>query len=297
MNEWMGINIESLWSNCLINVGKMDALFGALERRDWGTEDRKMHHKADALELGLECSLLLLQTLPRLAIQSVPHVLAHLVAVQEGTHPLPSEVGQPPSPAIDWLTRQPSDLLKILLKIGKHHGELGPVALDLYPVLLPFLHLLHAGKLGPARQDPSRQDRLPFKDLEGQAGPDGPNKHECGIPAVHHVLIQFGHSVVPGHNLGEERQCPRVAGAKNDGIHIRNGSTVDKMNRAGLVIDGFDGRMLLDPRMMEGAISKVAVGRVADGNRVDRKPSSFGMSEIVGNIGSRHRSSYNHDSL
>lgn len=97
------------------------------------------------------------------------------------------------------------------------------------------------------------------------------------------MLVQLRYSVVADLHLREEGHGPRVSCAEDDVIHIRDAPPVNEMNCS--AFDPLDGLMLLYARVVEGIISKIAIGIAADGDGVNWRLGCFCVSQVKGNIG------------
>ena len=83
-------------------------------------------------------------------------------------------------------------------------------------------------------------------------------------------------------DLGEEGHRPRVSCAEDYVVHILDAPAVNEVNRS--TFDPLDGLMLLYAGVVEGVVSKVAIGISADGDGVDWGLGCLCVGEVKGNI-------------
>lgn len=95
------------------------------------------------------------------------------MSIHECLEPCTAELGQ--LPTLSLLTR-PSHFsygLKVILKVRKDQGELDTVPSSFDTVCFPFLHFFQRGERSSVGQKSSGVNRLPLKDFECEARPNG----------------------------------------------------------------------------------------------------------------------------
>lgn len=221
------------------------------------------------------------------------------MALHKRRHPRLPEPGQRPALAlVRWRPGQLPQLLKVLLKGRVHHLERGPVALFPHARLLPHAHLLLAGHLAAPGQHPRRVDGLPLKDLERQARAHRADKQQRRVLAPHNVLVQPRHAVVAHAHLREKRQRPAVPRAKDEVVDVWDAGAVHEVHGACGCVEARNGWVLLDPRVLEGLVAKIAVVLVPDDDGVHE--AVFGDPvgcQVVGDVCARDGRADNNNAL
>lgn len=221
-----------------------------------------------------------LRLVPRAGVEAAPHVLAALVAVEEGLEPGAVKGRQAPAEAVLAGAGEAAQRLKVVLKVGKDEGEPRAVATGGDAVGLPLLLLGQGRQGGAAGEDTGGEDGLPLKDAKGQAGADGADEEEGRVLLVDDVLVEQRHAVVAHFDVGEEGEGPGVAGAEDDVLDVLGGLALGKVD--GAALDAGDCAAAGDARVVEGLVAKVDVGLVAVDDGVDGRLCY--RREVVGDV-------------